>query len=182
VRPAGVSTLGTKAEVKNINSFRFLEKALEFEIDRQIGVLRAGGSVIQETRLWDAAARQTFSMRSKEEAHDYRYFPEPDLPPLESSAFDLESLRLAVPELPEEKRKRFKKEFLLTDAEVNILAGDRKEAEYFESAVSDLEADLRGFTRGITLNFFCVFLRVFCVVLRALRQCGNARAAGIFQS
>ena len=82
VRPAGAATLGTKAEVKNLNSFRFLQKALEYEIERQIDVLQAGGRVVQETRLWDSAAGVTVSMRSKEEAHDYRYFPEPDLPPV----------------------------------------------------------------------------------------------------
>ena len=82
VRAAGATKLGTKTEVKNINSFRYLEKALEFEIARQIDVLESGGAIVQETRLWDAAARETFSMRSKEDAHDYRYFPEPDLPPV----------------------------------------------------------------------------------------------------
>ena len=85
VRPGGQAALGTKAEVKNLNSFRFLQKALEHEIERQIEVLSGGGRVVQETRLWDAAAGRTVSMRSKEEAHDYRYFPEPDLPPVSST-------------------------------------------------------------------------------------------------
>src|SRR6266852_3536980 len=100
VRPSGVSALGTKAEVKNLNSFRFLQKALEYEIERQSEVLEHGGRVVQETRLWDAAAGATVSMRSKEEAHDYRYFPEPDLPPLVVEAARVEAIRDAMPELP----------------------------------------------------------------------------------
>ena len=86
VRPAGAPTLGTKTEVKNINSFRYLEKALEYEIERQIEVVERGGTIVQETRLWEPTARETFSMRSKEDAHDYRYFPEPDLPPVQLGA------------------------------------------------------------------------------------------------
>ena len=132
VRPAGVSTLGTKAEVKNINSFRFLEKALEFEIDRQIGVLRAGGSVIQETRLWDAAARQTFSMRSKEEAHDYRYFPEPDLPPLQIDAERIERIRVSIAELPAARRQRVMAQYALSELDVIALEGHELTG-YFEA-------------------------------------------------
>src|SRR4051812_2423170 len=100
VRPVGEGKLGTKAEVKNLNSFRFLEKALDFEIERQIDVVRDGGRVVQETRLWDSAAGQTVSMRSKEEAHDYRYFPEPDLPALVVDVDRIERVRSAMPELP----------------------------------------------------------------------------------
>jgi aspartyl-tRNA(Asn)/glutamyl-tRNA(Gln) amidotransferase subunit B len=121
VRRAGASTLGTKAEVKNINSFRFLEKALEFEIDRQIGILRAGGTVVQETRLWDPSARQTFSMRSKEEAHDYRYFPEPDLPPVHIPASRIEEIRASIAELPDRRRERLMLEYALAEAEVVAL-------------------------------------------------------------
>ena len=93
VRPAGATTLGTKTEVKNINSFRYLEKALEYEIARQIAVLERGGTIVQETRLWDASTRETFSMRSKEDAHDYRYFPEPDLPPVRLARERVEEIR-----------------------------------------------------------------------------------------
>src|SRR5581483_3396196 len=121
VRPAGETRLGTKTEVKNINSFRFLEKALEFEIDRQIGVLRAGGAVVQETRLWDAAARETFSMRSKEDAHDYRYFPEPDLPPVRLTRERIEAIRGSIVELPDARRQRLASAYSLTDAEVTAL-------------------------------------------------------------
>src|SRR6476619_4042568 len=101
VRPQGTTALGTKAEVKNLNSFRFLQKALEHEIARQIDVINEGGRVVQETRLWDAAAGRTDSMRSKEEAHDYRNFPEPDLPAVVVDAGRLERIPAAMPELPE---------------------------------------------------------------------------------
>src|SRR6188474_2179524 len=107
VRPAGQQAFGTKAEVKNVNSFRYVQKALEYEIDRQIEVIQGGGRVIQETRLWDSTVGRTFSMRSKEEAHDYRYFPEPDLPPVMVSAAWTEEVRKSLPELPAEKRRRF---------------------------------------------------------------------------
>src|SRR5437762_369035 len=106
VRPAGTTTLGTKTEVKNLNSFRFVQKALEYEIARQIELLEEGGRVVQETRLWDAAAGVTISMRSKEEAHDYRYFPEPDLPPLVIDAARVDAIRAALPELPAARRAR----------------------------------------------------------------------------
>ena len=107
VRPFGSDTLGTKAEVKNLNSFRFVEKALEYEIERQIDVLREGGRVVQETRLWDADAGRTFSMRSKEEANDYRYFPEPDLPPVIVAPERIDAVRSTMPELPAARRTRF---------------------------------------------------------------------------
>ncbi|MEO8259204.1 MAG: Asp-tRNA(Asn)/Glu-tRNA(Gln) amidotransferase subunit GatB [Acidobacteriota bacterium] len=107
VRPAGQETLGTKAEIKNLNSFRFVEKALDYEIARQVDLIEDGGRVVQETRLWDADAGQTFSMRSKEEAHDYRYFPEPDLPPVMVPGERLAAVRSALPELPAKRRRRF---------------------------------------------------------------------------
>ena len=121
VRPAGAARLGTKTEVKNINSFRYLEKALEYEIERQIAVLDAGGAVVQETRLWDAAARETFSMRSKEDAHDYRYFPDPDLPPLLLDRARIDRIRSSIAELPEARRRRVMMEYALSDVEVTAL-------------------------------------------------------------
>ena len=124
VRPEGTKTLGTKTEVKNINSFRFLEKALEYEIDRQIGVLRAGGAVVQETRLWDAAAGETFSMRSKEDAHDYRYFPEPDLPPVALARARIDEIRRSMVELPEARRQRLMAQYSLSDSDVRALEGN----------------------------------------------------------
>ena len=133
--------LGTKVEIKNLNSFRAIEEAINHEIERQSELLDSGKAVAQETRGWDDIKQKTVSQRSKEHAHDYRYFPEPDLPPLDSSGFDLNSLKLEVPELPDEKRKRFQEQFKLSNEQVNILVEDRAEAAYFEEAVSELEAD-----------------------------------------
>ncbi|MGH9139732.1 MAG: Asp-tRNA(Asn)/Glu-tRNA(Gln) amidotransferase subunit GatB, partial [Vicinamibacterales bacterium] len=111
VRRRGDAALGTKAEIKNLNSFRFLRKALEHEIARQSDLIADGGQVVQETRLWDAAVGRTVSMRSKEEAHDYRYFPEPDLPPVVIEAERIERIRAAMPELPDARRRRFVEAF-----------------------------------------------------------------------
>ena len=144
------STLGTKVEIKNLNSFAALEAAIEYEIERQAGILDEGRTVKQETRGWDDLRKVTVGQRSKEEAHDYRYFPEPDLPPLEASGFDLPALKSEIPELPNEKRRRFKKEFQLSDEQTSILAEDKKEADYFEEAVSELEADQDADSRGST--------------------------------
>jgi len=136
VRPAGADRLGTKAEVKNLNSFRFLQKALEHEIERQIEVVSDGGRVVQETRLWDAAAGRTISMRSKEEAHDYRYFPEPDLPPLVVDASRVEAIRRAMPELPRARRQRFVAQYALPDYDSAQLTQSRAVSDFFEAAVA----------------------------------------------
>jgi aspartyl-tRNA(Asn)/glutamyl-tRNA(Gln) amidotransferase subunit B len=136
VRAAGTATLGTKAEVKNLNSFRFLQKALEYEIERQIDIVSHGNRVVQETRLFDAAAGRTAPMRSKEEAHDYRYFPEPDLPPLVVDAARVDRIRLAMPELPEARRRRFVDQYALPEYDAGQLIESRALAEYFEAAVA----------------------------------------------
>ena len=136
VRPVGAQNLGTKAEVKNLNSFRFLQKALEHEIARQIGVISGGGRVVQETRLWDSAAGRTVSMRSKEEAHDYRYFPEPDLPPVVVDANRVQQIRSAMPELPGARRRRFVEQYALPEYDAGQLTQTRALADYFESAVA----------------------------------------------
>jgi|SRR6185503_18231276 len=137
VRPAGTATLGTKAEVKNVNSFKFLQKALEFEIGRQIATVESGGRVVQETRLWDANRGETFSMRSKEEAHDYRYFPEPDLPPLVVEPARVEEIRAALPELPAARVRRFVREFGLSEYDANVIARLLEGgAAYFEAMVA----------------------------------------------
>jgi aspartyl-tRNA(Asn)/glutamyl-tRNA(Gln) amidotransferase subunit B len=135
VRPAGTTSLGTKAEVKNLNSFRFLQKALEFEVERQIDVIADGGQVRQETRLWDAGAGQTVSMRSKEEAHDYRYFPEPDLPPLVIDAARLDTVRCTMPELPDARRRRLVEAYALSPYDAAQLTQSRATADYFEATV-----------------------------------------------
>ena len=137
VRPRGQAALGTKAEVKNVNSFKYLQKALEFEIERQIDIVSSGGRVRQETRLWDSASGETTSMRSKEEAHDYRYFPEPDLPPLDLSPEWIDAIRGALPELPEARKRRLIATHGLgeydADLLVRLLAGG---ADYFEAMVA----------------------------------------------
>jgi aspartyl-tRNA(Asn)/glutamyl-tRNA(Gln) amidotransferase subunit B len=135
VRPRGSATLGTKAEVKNLNSFRFLQKALEFEIERQIEILESGGRVRQETRLWDSTSSVTISMRSKEEAHDYRYFPEPDLPTLTLSHARIAAIRNEMPELPDARRRRFVEVLALPEYDAVQLTQSRALADYFEAAV-----------------------------------------------
>jgi len=135
VRPAGTETLGTKAEVKNLNSFRFLQKALEYEIARQIDVLLEGGRVKQETRLFDSASGHTVSMRSKEEAHDYRYFPDPDLPAVVVDAARVEAIRAQMPELPAARRERFAASYGLPEYDAAQLTQTRAMSEFFESAV-----------------------------------------------
>ncbi len=133
VRLKGEEKLGTKAEVKNLNSFRFLKQALDYEIARQVGVLESGGRVEQETRLYSAEHGETFSMRSKESAHDYRYFPEPDLEPLRISEEWLNEVRAVMPELPARKRKRFVEEYGLREYDAGVLTATRAASEYFEN-------------------------------------------------
>jgi aspartyl-tRNA(Asn)/glutamyl-tRNA(Gln) amidotransferase subunit B len=135
VRPAGASALGTKAEVKNLNSFRFVQKALEHEIARQIDVVETGGRVVQETRLFDSASGMTVSMRSKEEAHDYRYFPDPDLPTVVVSAERVGAIRASMPELPEARRQRFVAAYALPEYDATQVTQSRDLADYFETAV-----------------------------------------------
>ncbi len=131
--------LGTKVELKNINSFSAVKNAVAYEIKRQTEVLESGGKVAQETRGWNDLKGETFSQRSKEEAHDYRYMPEPDLPPLEVSADVIQRLRVEIPELPWAKRERFMKEYGLTIDQASILVSDSRVAEFFEEAVSEAE-------------------------------------------
>jgi aspartyl-tRNA(Asn)/glutamyl-tRNA(Gln) amidotransferase subunit B len=140
VRPFGSGTLGTRCEIKNLNSFRFLERAIEYEARRQIGILEDGGTVVQETRLYDPARDETRSLRTKEDAHDYRYFPDPDLLPLEVDEAWLEAVRAALPELPGAKRERFVVQYGLTSYDAAMLTSAREIADYFEAAVGDADA------------------------------------------
>ena len=133
VRRKGDHVFGTRTELKNLNSFRFVERAINFEIERQIDVLEGGGSVVQETRLYDAERNETRSMRSKEEAHDYRYFPEPDLLPLEITESFIEELRATLPELPDAKRSRFMSEYGLSRYDAGVLTATREMADFFET-------------------------------------------------
>ncbi len=134
VRPRGQEKFGTKVEVKNVNSFRFVRSALEYEIERQIEVIESGGRIQQETRLWDANEGRTCSMRSKEQAHDYRYFPEPDLPPIIVSADFLAETRSKLPELPEARRARMIAEYDLSAQDAHTLTASREFADRFEAA------------------------------------------------
>jgi aspartyl-tRNA(Asn)/glutamyl-tRNA(Gln) amidotransferase subunit B len=134
IRPNGQEKFGTKAEVKNVNSFKFIRAALEYEIERQIEVIESGGRVMQETRLWNAGEGRTYPMRSKEQAHDYRYFPEPDLPPLIVSAEFLAKTRKKLPELPEARRERMIAEFELSVQDAHTLTASREFADRFETA------------------------------------------------
>ncbi len=135
VRPKGQAEFGTRTELKNMNSFRHVEKALEYEIKRQIHLLEDGEEVIQETRLWDANQNITVSMRGKEEAHDYRYFPDPDLLPLKVDERWIEEIRESLPELPDQKRERFIREYKLPDYDAEILTSTKAMANYFEETV-----------------------------------------------
>jgi aspartyl-tRNA(Asn)/glutamyl-tRNA(Gln) amidotransferase subunit B len=136
VRPVGQGALGVKTEIKNMNSFRFIEKALDYEIKRQKAMLRDGERIIQETRLWDAERGVTESMRSKEEAHDYRYFPEPDLVPVEVDRSWIEEIKGAIVELPDARRERFVKQYELPESDADLLTDERATADWFEEAVT----------------------------------------------
>jgi aspartyl-tRNA(Asn)/glutamyl-tRNA(Gln) amidotransferase subunit B len=136
VRPAGEAKLGTRAEVKNMNSFKSVRDAVAHEIARQTALIEGGGRVVQETRLWDQAAAETRSMRSKEEAHDYRYFPDPDLVPVELPAALLEEWRKSLPELPEARRARYERDLGLTPYDAGVLTSEKVLADYFESALA----------------------------------------------
>ena len=140
VRPVGQEAFGTRTETKNVNSFRFLERAIQYEIRRQIEVIEDGGKVIQETRLYDPDKDETRSMRTKEDAHDYRYFPDPDLPPLAISQEWIERVRTEMPELPAAKRARFEADFGISAYDAAQLTGTRATAEYFEAVAAKLPA------------------------------------------
>ena len=136
VRPLGEKKFGTKAEVKNVNSFRYVGKAIDYEIARQIDLIEGGGRVVQETRLWDSAAGRTNSMRSKEEAHDYRYFPEPDLPPLVVDEARIARVRSTMPELPAARRRRFVEQYAIPEYDAGVLTESADLADYFEAVAA----------------------------------------------
>lgn len=141
VRPKGEDKLGTRAEIKNINSFRFVEKAIEFEFERQVELLEGGGTVVQETRLYDSDKNVTRSMRSKEEAMDYRYFPDPDLPPLVIDETFVENTKKTLPELPDAKRARFTHSYGLSAYDAGVLTATHAMADYYESVAKESGVD-----------------------------------------
>jgi aspartyl-tRNA(Asn)/glutamyl-tRNA(Gln) amidotransferase subunit B len=138
VRPKGQAEFGTRAEIKNLNSFRFVERAINYEVERQIDVIEGGGKVVQETRLYDPDRGETRSMRSKEEANDYRYFPDPDLLPLAIGDDLIEEVRAGLPELPDEKAARFVRDFGLSDYDAGVLTASRETADFYEAVVARL--------------------------------------------
>jgi len=138
VRPMGQAEFGTRAEIKNLNSFRFVERAINYEIERQIDLIEGGGKVVQETRLYDPDRGETRSMRSKEEANDYRYFPDPDLLPLAIDEATIEAVRATLPELPDEKAARFARDHGLSEYDAGVLTASREMAEYYEAVVRGL--------------------------------------------
>jgi aspartyl-tRNA(Asn)/glutamyl-tRNA(Gln) amidotransferase subunit B len=148
---------GTKVEVKNLNSFRAVEGAIAYELARQEELLEKGEKVVQETRGWDENKKSTFSQRLKESAHDYRYFPEPDLPPLDMAGWDLATLRVEIPELPDMKRVRLAKEYALSMPQAESLALDRESADYFEKSASELLALFEGSGKGGDISYETLF-------------------------
>ena len=165
IRPRGSEPLGTRTEIKNLNSFRNVARALEYEIARHTAVIESGGSVVQETRLWNADRGETVSMRGKEEAHDYRYFPEPDLPPLVVGREWVEEVRESLPELPAEKRRRFVAEYGIPDYDAGVLTQSPEVADYFETVA-------RGSGKGKAASNW-----VMTEVLRKLKEDDRALAA-----
>jgi aspartyl-tRNA(Asn)/glutamyl-tRNA(Gln) amidotransferase subunit B len=135
IRKAGDSKLGTRTELKNLNSFRFVERAINFEIERQIDIVEAGGTIRQETRLYDSDRHETRSMRSKEEANDYRYFPDPDLLPIEIDDVYIDNIRASLPELADAKRERFGQQYALSPQQAHFLTESRELADYFEATL-----------------------------------------------
>jgi aspartyl-tRNA(Asn)/glutamyl-tRNA(Gln) amidotransferase subunit B len=143
VRPKGQEKFGTRAEIKNLNSFRFVEKAINYEIERQIDLIESGGKVVQETRLYDPDKGETRSMRSKEEANDYRYFPDPDLLPVVLDTAFIDSVRAGLPELPDEKAARFMREPGLSEYDAGVLTASREIAAFFEDVLARLGGDAK---------------------------------------
>jgi len=154
VRKKGEKELGTRCEIKNVNSIKFMQMAIEYEANRQVDVIEEGGSIDQETRLFDTKKNETRSMRSKEDAHDYRYFPDPDLLPLEISDDFINNIKKSIPELPDEKKKRFIEKFNLSAYEANILVSDIETSKYFEEVIKN--SDVKISTNWITGELFAL--------------------------
>lgn len=150
IRPAGQKEFGTKAELKNMNTLSGVRDALEYEVRRQIEVVSTGGKIVQETRLWDADAKKSISMRTKEEAHDYRYFPEPDLLPLELKQDFIENIKKTLPELPEKRRERFVNGLGLTEYDANVITQEKALADYYEFALEGTDTpDVKPFAKPV---------------------------------
>jgi aspartyl-tRNA(Asn)/glutamyl-tRNA(Gln) amidotransferase subunit B len=173
VRPAGQKEFGTRAEVKNINSFKFVEKALEYEIKRQIRLLEEGGKVIQETRLWDSSRGITESMRGKEEAHDYRYFPEPDLVPIMVEQEWIDMLKASLPELPDTRRERLVSQYDLPEHDADLLTSERPLADWYEEAAASYSLSISGIAQYKTVSNWVTgeLARLLNEENRAIEEC-----------
>ena len=154
VKKKGVENLGTRCEIKNVNSIKFMQMAIDYEANRQVDLIEDGKKIDQETRLFDTKKNETRSMRSKEDAHDYRYFPDPDLLPLEIKNDFIEKIKSEIPELPDEKKKRFIDKFNLSPYEANILVSDKETSEYFEKVIKN--SDVKLATNWITGELFAL--------------------------
>jgi len=154
VKKKGTKNLGTRCEIKNVNSIKFMQMAIDYEANRQVDLIEEGKKIDQETRLFDTKKNETRSMRSKEDAHDYRYFPDPDLLPLEIKSDFIEKLKSEIPELPDEKKKRFIDKFKLSSYEANILVSDKETSEYFEIVIK--KSDVKLATNWITSELFAL--------------------------
>jgi aspartyl-tRNA(Asn)/glutamyl-tRNA(Gln) amidotransferase subunit B len=169
LRPTGSSDLGTRTEVKNLNSFRAMLRAVAYEIERQTGLLRSGRPVLQETLGWNEESGETFSQRGKEEAHDYRYFTEPDLPPLHVESDIIESIRASLPELPSERRSRWRRDFNLTRSQAAVLAAEPAAADFFETAVQSAPSVMPAHIANWTAGELYGLLRTSGITIEACR-------------
>ena len=179
VRPKGAQVLGTRSEIKNLNSFRFLEEAINYEVRRQIELLQDGGTVVQETRLYDPDRKETRSMRSKEDAHDYRYFPDPDLLPLAISAETIERIRSELPELPQAKRERYIRDHQLSAYDAGVLTSSREVADFYEDLVSALGGGYKLAASWITGELFGALKRAGLEISQS--PLGSRQLAGLLQ-
>src|SRR3569832_706706 len=169
VRPVGQKEFGTRAEIKNVNSFKNVKDAIEYEFRRLVEVVESGGKIVQETRLWNADKQATFSMRSKEDAHDYRYFPDPDLVPLTAAPERVAALRAALPELPEAKRKRFTTVLGLSDYDAGVLTHNQGLADFFEKAAGAApKAAVKTVANLLSTEMLARLIAVFLVVVVVL--------------
>jgi aspartyl-tRNA(Asn)/glutamyl-tRNA(Gln) amidotransferase subunit B len=179
VRPRGSDVLGTRCEIKNLNSFRFLEEAINYEVRRQIELLGGGGRVVQETRLYDPERKETRSLRSKEDAHDYRYFPDPDLLPLAISDESLERIRSGLPELPPAKRARYMREFELSAYDAGVLTSAREVADFYEDVIGALGGGYKLAASWITGELFGALKRAGLEISQS--PLGSRQMAGLLQ-
>ena len=179
VRRQGSDVLGTRSEIKNLNSFRFLEEAINYEVRRQIELLEDGGKVVQETRLYDPDRQETRSMRSKEDAHDYRYFPDPDLLPLAVSAETIEQIRGELPELPQAKRERYTREFQLSAYDAGVLTSSREVADYYEDLINALGGGHKLAASWITGDLFGALKRAGLEIAQS--PLGSRKLAGLLK-